>query len=65
MKSNLLITEKDISSYMQNRHGLGPESTKVLSKIHERLYNEKEKYFERKNYISISKEEEELKVCTF
>ena len=54
-QSNLLITEKDLTHY----------SKKNDAHIHERLYKEKDKYFERKNFVSTHRQEEELKLCTF
>jgi hypothetical protein len=33
--------------------------------IHNRLYQEKDKYFEKKRFVNTKKEEEELKECTF
>ena len=37
----------------------------MSSAIHERLYQEKDRYFEKKNFINMSRDEEELKACTF
>jgi len=58
-QSNLLITDKDMSQYAKQK------KNEVDAHIHERLYQEKDKYFERKNFVSTHKQEEELKLCTF
>eukprot|EP00347_Sterkiella_histriomuscorum_P013184 403365686 len=66
LKSNLLITEKSINNYVQNKHReqtLNENDSQVG--IHERLYKEKEQYFMKKNFVNTSKDEQESKLCSF
>jgi hypothetical protein len=50
---------------MHEQNHLIEEKSQNYKDIHTRLYEEKEKYFSRKNYVSNEREESELKSCTF
>lgn len=63
MKSNLLITEKSIHNFVKEKHRAQEDEGK--EEIHERLYKEKDDYFKRKNFVNVSRDEIESKLCTF
>lgn len=66
-KARLLITDKSVGDFKRQQESkiLYSRSTSGLS-IHDRLYKEKEKYFENKNRDNSQKKlEEELSLCTF
>lgn len=65
LKSNLLITEKSINHYVKDKHKKIQNESQNQEQIHERLYKEKDDYFKKKNFVNMSKDEEESKLCTF
>ena len=54
LKSNLLITERSINDYIKQ----SKEANVEHEDIHKRLYEEKQKYFEKKNFVNTFREEE-------
>lgn len=63
-KGNIIVTDKYLTDYLKglafkNKHNYSSKN------IHERLYNEKDKYFNLKNGDKEFKLEEEMKLCTF
>lgn len=65
----MLLTNKDMMKFQKDRsvdhqRAPGSEERKKIT-IFDRLYEEKEQYFEKKNHIDKSREEQEIKLCTF
>lgn len=64
LKSNLLITERSLDRFLKDKNKQ-VESNESKEEIHNRLYNEKDRYFEQKRFVNKSKDEVELSRCTF